>query len=87
MTTVTSPRLLALKGAFAVVDVAAAGLAALGLAARVLAAGGVGHLSDLSLRKFAHLNSRLRRPQNVSHLINAAGWPALDQVAHLWIAN
>ena len=49
--------------------------------------GGVGHVGDLWLRKFAHLNSRLRRPKNVSHLINAAGRPALDQVAHLWIAN
>ena len=47
----------------------------------------VAHAEDLLLRKFAHFNPRLRRPKNVSHLIDAARRPAVDQVAHLWIAD
>jgi hypothetical protein len=58
-----------------------------GQAARVLASLRAAYAEDLLLRKFAHLNPRLSCPQNVSHLINAARRPALDQVAHLWIAD
>ena len=51
------------------------------------AAGRAAYAKDLLLRKFAHLNPRPRRPKNVSHLIDAARRPALDQVTHLWIAD
>src|SRR4051794_25914697 len=51
------------------------------------AAGRAAHVGDFLLRKFAHLSPPLRRPKNVSHLINAASRPALDEVAHLWIAD
>jgi hypothetical protein len=36
------------------------------------------YAEDFLLRKFAHLDPRLRRPKNVSHLIDAAGRPPLD---------
>jgi hypothetical protein len=48
---------------------------------------GAPHDGDLLLRQAAHLAPKLRRPQNVSHLVDAAGRPAPDQVAHLWIAD
>jgi glycine/D-amino acid oxidase-like deaminating enzyme len=58
-----------------------------GQAARVLASLPAAYAEDLLLRKFTHLNPRLRRPKNVSNLIDAARRPALDKVAHLWIAD